>query len=321
MHNHIQSNSRKKSTAEAMVGSLKIITKFLYLVLYCYLTSSVHAFYPGTYITSHGHLPFRRAGVKQLIASAVEKSGVSSIQSKTYRLGDSLQLDSSGRRVLLRTETDKVSIELAQQTRGVVPRSYLPLFMNIMERAEGVEENSLFSAIEGMLRWVLDYGGRIAQLQIYAPEQTAKILSVLGIAEKRIDPESSESFFVFSNSRLRQHCRQRLDAKLGDAHALWDIIGRLEHDAGDPKAAIKSYTAALQMDSQISSTFRNLGSAYHATGDMQLAFASYQQAIQLDPKGKAFRNGQLSPLPSEDYSYYLFFFPRRISVSKASILL
>jgi tetratricopeptide (TPR) repeat protein len=206
--------------------------------------------------------------------------------------GYSSQLGSSGRRVLLRKETDKISIELLQQTSGKVPRSYLPLFMNIEGRGEDVEENSLFSVIEESLQWLLDYGGRITQLQICAPEQTVKMLAVLGIAEERMDSESSKTLFTFSNSGLRQHCRQRLDARQGDAHALFDIIGRLEHDAGDPKAAIKSYTAALQVDSQISSTFRNLGSAYHATGDMQLAFASYQQAIQLDPKGKAFRTGQ-----------------------------
>ena len=65
---------------------------------------------------------------------------------------------------------------------------------------------------------------------------------------------------------------------------LHDLVGRLHHDLGNPKAAVAPYTQALIVNPASSAAFRNLGAAYHASGNTQLAFASYQQAIQLDAK-------------------------------------
>jgi len=262
---------------------------FKLLLLVCSILIGVHAFTPSYFggkfnqVISTQH-SFHR--IDKSVISATEKSTVSFVQSKTYRLDDTLQNDSSGNRILFKSEADDFSITISQKTTGVVPRSYLPTFLNIVDAQDGreVEKSTFLTVFEDVMRWYLDYGGRVSQLKIHATDGTEKLLSGLIIASGERD-DDLRKYFTVGNSNLRQHCRQRLVAKEGNAHTLHDIIGRLEHDVGDPKSAIKSYTAALQENSQVSSTFRNLGSAYHAVGDMQLALASYQQAIQLDPKG------------------------------------
>lgn len=63
---------------------------------------------------------------------------------------------------------------------------------------------------------------------------------------------------------------------------LLNVLGRLEHDAQNFKAASDLYTQALTLQPNSSTIFQNLGAAFASQGEHQLAFASFQRAIDLN---------------------------------------
>ena len=161
-----------------------------------------------------------------------------------------------------------------------------------------LRKDAFFTVIEEMVRWYVDNGGRLSKLELYAQLARTDILNEMGfkLKEDNIDsflgklknlpPYSDHVPFVCVNEKLKSHCQARLKVEGVDTHSLYDLIGRIDHDSGNPKSSIESYTSALLANPKSAVTFRNLGAAYHASGDLQLAFASYQQAIQLDSSGK-----------------------------------
>ena len=199
-----------------------------------------------------------------------------------FKLSQLGPTDEVGNRVLLQINYGSISAELVQKNAGVVPRVYLPATLQIRMTDNGVvHENSLYSVVEEGFRWFVDNGGRIGRLSISGSKSMANVLATMGCSGLSVLSDR-DMLYSCEPEALMLHCRSRVKKKEGNIHTLLDLIGRLEHDVGDPNAAIKSYTAALQINPKSAETFRNLGSAYHATGDMQMAFASFQQSIQLD---------------------------------------
>ena len=199
------------------------------------------------------------------------------------------------------TEEQGLKVSISQLSSGPVPRGYLPGLVTI-NRAK--ESSSMgFAALEAGLAFYLDGGGRVSKLYACSPREDTDLQQhVCSIGFEALEEsmstirEEGVVKLVESNGlslhenrlyscrpeELRKHCEQRLAQNSNAADTLHDILGRLLHDAGNPKEAINSYTSALLVNPKSAAIFRNLGSAYHATGDMQLAFASYQQALQLD---------------------------------------
>jgi tetratricopeptide (TPR) repeat protein len=192
-----------------------------------------------------------------------------------------------------------------QRTSGPIPRSYLPSLLVLsdvskQEANANPDRESVLSVTEELLRWYLDAGGRLARLQVAASNSLVSFLTSAGFTESEGgDAASSEvvalkgayaagdfTLLAASAKNIIEHCTKRVTAKQGDAAVLYDILGRLSHDIGNPKDAIAHYTSSLQANANSAATFRNLGAAYHGNGDVQLAFASYQQALQLNSQGK-----------------------------------
>jgi len=195
---------------------------------------------------------------------------------------------------------EKVNLKIIQKTTGPVPRSYLPsliILSNTNINIDNYNELAIISLVEEAIKWYLDVGGRIARVEFLIPDSLITIFQkmkfnlvdsndcelpeVLELRQKGMKP--GYSLVVNTAAGFREHCLSRVNGGSGDLHTLWDIVGRLTHDMGNPSGSIKPYTSALQENPSSAAVFRNLGSAYHGVGDMQLAFASYQQAVQLDP--------------------------------------
>ena len=190
----------------------------------------------------------------------------------------------------------QLTLRILQKTNGPVPRSYLPTLMilDVLEKSVIVSV-AVFALIEEGMKWYLDCGGRASRLEISVTPTLVEVVQSMGFTPSSSQPEAIElremvtyppDYVVMTCDapRLRTHCEERGAGKKGmsNSHVIYDIVGRLAHDMGDPKASIKPYTSSLQAQPQSAAVFRNMGSAYHAAGDMQLAFASYQQAVQLD---------------------------------------
>jgi len=197
---------------------------------------------------------------------------------------------------------EKVNLKIIQKTTGPVPRSYLPslviLSHNNFELDNINNEAAIFSLVEEGLKWYLDVGGRVGRVEFLIPNSLLSVFDkmkfsvvngneceypeVLELRQKCM--KEGYSIVSATAAGFRDHSLSRINGGLGDLHTLWDIVGRLTHDMGNPSGSIKPYTSALQENPSSAAVFRNLGSAYHGVGDMQLAFASYQQAVQLDPQ-------------------------------------
>ena len=203
----------------------------------------------------------------------------------------------------------QLSLRLLQRTNGPVPRSYLPTLIVIEQHgadttnvAAAASDLALYALIEEGVKWYLDCGGRASRLELSVPAALADVAKSMGFRQPQdppaealllrdhaaaavvADPAAPRVVLACDAARLKEHCEARAAGQrgAGNLHALHDIAGRLAHDLGDPRAAIRPYTASLQAYPQSAAVFRNMGAAYHAVGDMQLAFASYQQAVQLD---------------------------------------
>lgn len=189
------------------------------------------------------------------------------------------------------------SLRIFQNTNGPVPRSYLPSLFVLQDNAP-IKSFIFYDLIEEGLRWYLDSGGRLSKMEFACSPSQCEVLTEMGFVKNNtaVDDLSRRkirelylpaNFDILQPSavQLKRFLEKRLSNSEGNSSTLYDIIGRLMHDMGDPRGAIDPYTRALQANPKSAATFRNLGSAYHAVGDTQLAFASYQQAIQLDPKG------------------------------------
>ena len=194
-----------------------------------------------------------------------------------------------------------LTTHILQRTDGPVPRSYLPSIM-VVEQVDSdatVSSATVFAIIEESIQWYFDTGGRASKIEISCPESLSSVIQLMGFTPSKLsedvdvnelrvlDKQDADGRIVLScdGSRLKTHCERRVLEEGANRYTLYDIIGRLAHDLGNPIDAIKPYTSALQANSKSSAAFRNMGSAYHAIGDVQLAFASYQQAIQLDETG------------------------------------
>ena len=201
------------------------------------------------------------------------------------------------------TSIDTLSTRILQKTDGPVPRSYLPAIMAVDLINANCDRSraAVFSIIEEGLQWFFDTGGRSSSIEISCPSALSAIIQSMGfirteeflntaILELRdfVGGEKDARVILRCDAALlKNHCENRINEENANKYTLYDIIGRLAHDLGDPQGAIKPYTSALQANRKSSATFRNMGSAYHAVGDLKLAFASYQQALQLDETGAA----------------------------------
>jgi tetratricopeptide (TPR) repeat protein len=159
-----------------------------------------------------------------------------------------------------------------------------------------VDPVALYSLIEEGMKWYLDCGGRASRIELSLPTTLADVVGPMGfkpsaeahkeavLLREHAPSHGHRVILSCDAAALRAHCEARAGGQkgAGNPHVLHDIAGRLAHDLGDPKGAIKPYTTSLQANPQSAAVFRNMGAAYHAQGDMQLAFASYQQAVQLD---------------------------------------
>ena len=196
----------------------------------------------------------------------------------------------------LAVDDKKLTLRILQKTNGPVPRSYLPTLMilDVVDKSV-IDPVAVFALIEEGMKWYLDCGGRASRLEVSVPPALVDVVQSMGFTQGQSQKESLQlrqlvsyptDYVVMTCDapRLRTHCEERGEGKKGisNPHVIYDIVGRLAHDMGDPKASIKPYTSSLQAQPQSAAVFRNMGSAYHAAGDMQLAFASYQQAVQLD---------------------------------------
>ena len=198
--------------------------------------------------------------------------------------------------------SDIYTTRLLQRTDGPVPRSYLPTLLTIdqIDSSVAVDSTALFAVIEESLQWYFDTGGRASRVELSCPASLSNAIQSMGfipssvshdndvIQLRELDVQEGDNRIILSCDPLKfkTHCESRVTENNSNKYCLFDIIGRLAHDLGDPKASIKSYTSALQANTKSAATFRNMGSAYHAIGDVQLAFASYQQAVQLDETGE-----------------------------------
>lgn len=199
-------------------------------------------------------------------------------------------------------ETVEVLVaRLLQRTDGPVPRSHLPTLMVIDEvgNPSGADDAAVFAIIEEGAKWYFDAGGRASKLEIscslavstilrsigFEPAKESKDDDVLHLRSLDVREDDGRVILSCNPKHFKNFCEARILEADANKYRLYDIMGRLSHDLGDPQSAIKLYTSALQINPKSAATFRNMGSAYHAVGDLKLAFASYQQAIQLDEKG------------------------------------
>eukprot|EP01038_Epipyxis_sp_PR26KG_P008615 gene8615-11648_t len=190
-------------------------------------------------------------------------------------------------------ELHKISDEncqflLFQNTSGTVPRPYLTSILSLhilksFKNDDPEQSNSLNSLLEKSLQWYLDNSGRLNKLEL-------QITTELDFKYDRIESQLSKmgmelianNWFKFNTEKLRSYCIDQSKIEENN-HLLFDIIGRLSHELGNPTESIDWYTKALIINPKSASIFRNLGAAYQASGNSQMTFASYQQAIQLDP--------------------------------------
>jgi len=185
---------------------------------------------------------------------------------------------------------------ILHKTNGPVPRSYLPSLMVIDQIDANIVEAAVFAIIEEGMQWYFDSGGRASRIEISCPTSLSVTIQSMGfylseesqdsdvIQLRNLDVQDGDGRCLLScdAAKFKDYCEKRVLIENTNTYSLYDIIGRLSHDLGDPSGAIKPYTSSLQVNPKPAATFRNLGSAYHAIGDVKLAFACFQQAIEID---------------------------------------
>jgi tetratricopeptide (TPR) repeat protein len=210
-------------------------------------------------------------------------------------------IHSSSADIIGEKKVEVSSLRILQKTDGPVPRSYLPALMAIDQSAGDINSNAaaIFAIVEEGMQWYFDTGGRASRIEVSCPSEISAIVQSMGfplagpsedtdVLELRaLDVQEGDGRVLLrcDPALFKAHCEARVQEPNANKYSLYDVIGRLAHDLGDPQGAIKPYTSALQVNSKSATTFRNMGSAYHAVGDLKLAFASYQQALQLDETG------------------------------------
>ena len=231
------------------------------------------------------------------VSNEMELMSTTLLNSQLYVNKESKYLLSLSLKFLNDNDESPYTIKLFQSTDGPVPRSYLPSLLIFEGKVDKEMDNDIQTVLEEAMKWYLDRGGRLSSIKISSLSKNLGLLESMGFESSSGIETSSEMenilnykpaehvLFMCNPIKFKSHCENRILNGDGDKHTLYDIIGRVMHDMGNPKDAIKVYTQALQLNPNSAATFRNLGSAYHAVGDMQLAFASYQQTIQLDPNG------------------------------------
>lgn len=196
-----------------------------------------------------------------------------------------------------------LSSRILQKTDGPVPRSYLPALMALDQSTGDGDINlnsaAIYAIVEEGMQWYFDTGGRASRIEVSCPSEISAIVQSMGfplagasedtdmLELRALDVQDGDGRVILrcDPTLFKAHCEARVLEPNANKYSLYDVIGRLAHDLGDPQGAIKPYTSALQANSKSATTFRNMGSAYHAVGDLKLAFASYQQALQLDESG------------------------------------
>jgi tetratricopeptide (TPR) repeat protein len=191
---------------------------------------------------------------------------------------------------------ETLTSRILHKTNGPVPRSYLPSLMVIDQIDANIIEAAVFAIVEEGMQWYFDTGGRASRIEISCPISLSTVIQSMGfylsgesedsdvIQLRNLDVQEGDGRCLLScdAARFKDHCEKRVLVENTNTYSLYDIIGRLSHDLGDPSGAVKPYTSSLQVNPKSAATFRNMGSAYHAIGDVKLAFACYQQAIELD---------------------------------------
>ena len=263
---------------------------------------------------------FRKLVNSKMFFRNMKSSDILTVESSSYKvraviphidkvIETKLSDDRSGVHSIYSLSVDSVGLEtvevlgarLLQRTDGPVPRSHLPTLMVIDEFEIHGEADSaaVYAIIEEGAKWYFDAGGRASKLEVscsvavsaillrigFEPAEESKDDDVLHLRSLDVREDDGRVLLNCNPKAFKEFCQARTLEAGANLYSLYDIMGRLSHDLGDPQGAIKLYTSALQVNSKSAATFRNMGSAYHAVGDLKLAFASYQQAIQLDEKG------------------------------------
>lgn len=269
--------------------------------------------------TSFKHVSIQRRKALQMSSTDVFSPSSNRIEVRTTtsdmsntRINDVLELERTSRKevnairclsadIIGEKSVQVSSSRILQKTDGPVPRSYLPALMAIDEFAGDINSNAaaIFAIVEEGMQWYFDTGGRASRIEVSCPSEISAIVQSMGfpmagpsedvdVLELRaLDVQDGDGRVILrcDPALFKAHCEARVQEPNANKYCLYDVIGRLAHDLGDPQGAIKPYTSALQVNSKSATTFRNMGSAYHAVGDLKLAFASYQQALQLDETG------------------------------------
>lgn len=188
-------------------------------------------------------------------------------------------------------EKESLYTQLSQSDNGRVIRPYLPTTLKIiLDSSKLLHAENAEALLEQTIQYFLDSGGRLRQLFAKSTKGVENLMVELGFDSMKNDVNTEEDIgFIISANKLKDNISKRLvDGQhilpLERKAILYNIIGRLNHDLGDFKAAIEAYTQSLILNPKATNVFRNLGSAYHADGNTQMAYASYQQVISLDPE-------------------------------------
>jgi len=78
---------------------------------------------------------------------------------------------------------------------------------------------------------------------------------------------------------------------LPDDAALWNNLGAVAQESGNPDAAIAAFKRAIEIDPSLASAHANLGSALSDTGEREAARNAYARAVELDPANAGARLG------------------------------
>ncbi|EWM30007.1 tetratricopeptide repeat family protein [Nannochloropsis gaditana] len=153
------------------------------------------------------------------------------------------------------------------------------------------------SLILGAMERFLNRGGRIGQVTVGDAGQEGRGLeplqaSATALGFRPIPPEGAPAKDKGQAGRpvlqggltdvLPELQALSRDTSASGSALLLNVLGRLEHDAQNFKAASDLYTQALTLQPNSSTIFQNLGAAFASQGEHQLAFASFQRAIDLN---------------------------------------
>lgn len=277
----------------------------------------VHFFIAIQSISSFKHVSIQRKKALQMGATDVFSQNRIEVRTTTSDLTlprgkEMYELDKTSRKevnaihclsadIIGEKNVEVSSSRILQKTDGPVPRSYLPALMVIEQSTGDLNPSAaaIFALVEEGMQWYFDTGGRASKIEVSCSSEISEIVQSMGFSTagpsedsdvlelRALDVQDGDGRVTLrcDPALFKAHCEARVQEPNANKYSLYDVIGRLAHDLGDPQGAIKPYTSALQVNSKSATTFRNMGSAYHAVGDLKLAFASYQQALQLDETG------------------------------------